>query len=361
VSINISRKDLGNLVAQLYSGYTRIVGSLILGGYDRSRHSNKTLLVPSTIDIIVGVQAISSTFGNGTSNTLLSSGIVATIDTNTQYLWLPRSVCDAFASTLGLTYFESADRYVLTNEAHSVLQASTPAFVFTIGTSSSGGANITINIPYAAFDLQAGYPIFGAPTNYFPLRRAANDSQYTLGRAFLQEVYLSVDWERDVFNISQAVFSSPPRTQEIVTIEPKNSTNNIVPRPSPTKPTLSTGAIAGVSISAIFLLALLSGFVWWVYRRIQLTKKDGDASQSLPTDDEKKDPDNLVPNPPAGLGADFELEGRMVEEMYAPHGRNEMHGGQKQPEQGTDIVEADTQSPIYELPSPDQHPSRENV
>jgi hypothetical protein len=34
-----------------------VIGNLILGGYDRSRHSNKTLQAPSTIDIIVGVQS----------------------------------------------------------------------------------------------------------------------------------------------------------------------------------------------------------------------------------------------------------------------------------------------------------------
>jgi hypothetical protein len=41
----------------------------------------------------------------------------------------------------------------------------------------------------------------------------------------MQEIYLTVDRERDVFNINQAVFNSPMLKTDIVTIEPKNSTN----------------------------------------------------------------------------------------------------------------------------------------
>jgi hypothetical protein len=248
---------------------------------------------------------------------------------------------------------------VLTDTARSLLQASSPTFSFTIGTAAFGGATITIDIPYAAFDLQAGYPVFGAPTNYFPLRRAANNTQFTLGRAFLQEVYLSVDWERDVFNISQAVFSSPPLAPDIVTIEPKNRTNTLVPRPGPIKPTkLSAGAIAGIAIGAVLLISILAGLGWWLYRRKQKAK-DVNAEPTLPVNDEKKSPHELasdgVEKPPMEPRTNLELEGRTVEELCAPLGHHEMHSPDKQPENVTELVEADSQSPIYELPSPDQH------
>jgi len=42
-------------------------------------------------------------------------------------------------------------------------------------------------LPYAAFDLVADYPLVIDSSRYFPLMRAANESQYTLGRTFLQE------------------------------------------------------------------------------------------------------------------------------------------------------------------------------
>ncbi|KAH8732803.1 aspartic peptidase domain-containing protein [Phaeosphaeriaceae sp. PMI808] len=341
--------------------YTKVPGSLVLGGYDRSLQSKKILTAPSTIDTIVGVQSISSKFSNGTSTNLLNTGITATIDTNTQSIWLPRLVCDSFASALGLTYFEAADRYVLTDTVRAALLASAPTFSFAIGTSVSGGETINIDIPYAAFDLQAGYPIFGTRTNYFPLRRAANDSQFSLGRVFLQEVYMSVDWERDIFNISQAVFNSPPLAPDFVTIEPKNRTNILIPRPLPTNKTLSAGAIAGIVVGALALLALIAGLAWWIYRRKPKAKTDTETSQALPVD-EKKGPDDFGPEvadkPPAETRTNLELEGRMVEEMYAPLGHHEMHDGSKPPEQQTEIVEVDSQSPIYELPSPDHEAMR---
>jgi len=350
-------------------GFTKVPGSLVLGGYDRSRQS-KTLTIPSTLDVIVGVQSISSKFTNGTTTTLLSNGIIATIDTNTQDIWLPMSVCDAFASALGLTYFPEADRYILSEATRASLQASSPTFTFTVGTSASGGASITIDLPFAAFDLQARYPIFGTPTYYFPLKRAANESQYTLGRVFLQEVYLSADWEHDVFNISQAVFNSPPLPQELAIIEPKNRTDNLVPRPGQPagkSKKLSAGAIAGIAIGTVVIILLFFGLGWWLYRRKQRAKREVEASQTLPID-EKKDAElgeDGVPKPPPGTRTDVEIDGRMVEEMYAPHGDHELHGGIKPPGQATELVEADSTTPIYELaspvhelPTPDQHAQR---
>jgi hypothetical protein len=309
------------------------------------------LTVPSTLDTIVGIQSISTKFRNSTTASLLTSGIIATIDTNAQDLWLPPSVCDAFASALGLTYFPDADRYYVTDAARATLQATSPAFIFTIGTAAAGGSTITIEVPYAAFDLQARYPIFRNPTYYFPIRRAANESQYTLGRAFLQEVYLSVDWERDVFNISQAVFNSPPLDQEIVAIEPVNKTDTLVARPGqPDKP-LAAGAIAGIATGVSALLLVLAGLGWWLRRRKQKAKREAEAAQTLPPD-KKKDAelgtDDIHEKPLDEARTDLELDGRMVEEMYAPHGNHEMHSG-KQTERASALVEANSETPIYEL------------
>jgi hypothetical protein len=300
------------------------------------------------------VQKVTSTFSNGTSATLLSNGIVATIDTNVPDIWLPTSVCDTIASALGLTYFEAAQRYVVTDTARNVLQTSAPTMSFTIGTSASGGDTITIEIPYAAFDLQARYPIFGTQSNYFPLRRAANDTQYTLGRAFMQEVYLSVDWERDVFNISQAVFTSPPPTPDIITIEPKNKTDNLVPRPgssSTSSKKLAPGAIAGIAIGAVALI-LLVGLAFWLYRRRKQSKIYAEPAQTLPPD-EKKDQGHYAPEAAhMSTRTDLELEGRMVPEMYAPvPEKHELHGGEKREQRGTDVVEAGEGGMLYELPS----------
>lgn len=327
-------------------GLTRVAGSLVLGGYDRSRRSNSTLLVPLNPDPVVGVQSISIKSTNGTTKNALGDGIKATIDTNTPDMWLPTAACDAIASLLGLTYFQEADRYIVNETARSNLQSLQPTLSIVIGTSETAGATVTIEIPYGALDLQASYPIFGTPTNYFPLRRAANESQFTLGRAFLQEVYLSVDWERSEFNISQALFNSPPLPRDLVTIEPTDRSSSLNPQPNETgSKSMSSGAIAGVVIGAVGLLLALAGLWWWMHARRLKRKKnkqtESEQSHSLPADGKE------VTQLP-GTRTDLELEGQAVHGAYAPYehyGYTEYkHSGQT-----TEVVEADSVSPIFEL------------
>jgi hypothetical protein len=69
--------------------------------------------------------------------------------------------------------------------------AMNPVLTFMLGNTVDGGQTVSIDLPYNAFDLQADYPIYPNATNYFPLRRASNDTQYTLGRVFLQEAYVN--------------------------------------------------------------------------------------------------------------------------------------------------------------------------
>jgi hypothetical protein len=56
-----------------------------------------------------------------------------------------------------------------------------PTITFKLGDTIDGGDTVDITLPYNAFDLQADYPLYTNRTNYFPLRRADNDTQYTLG------------------------------------------------------------------------------------------------------------------------------------------------------------------------------------
>jgi hypothetical protein len=335
-------------------GFTRVAGSLLLGGYDRSGHSNVTLIAPLAPDVIVGVQSISMTSANGVTTNLLSNGIKTTIDTSTPDIWLPTSVCDQFVLALGLTYFQEADRYIVNETTRAAIKSSSPTFSFVIGTSTSGGSTITIEIPYGDLDLQATYPIFGTPAYYFPLRRAANESQFTLGRAFLQEVYLSVDWERNVFNISQAVFNSPPLPLDIVTIEPIDKVAYLVPQSKQSGTSLSTGTIIGIAVGALCLI-LLVAFGWWKYLRLQKRKRNtglqSEETKIFPTDGKEVSStrSGLRQKQDINIKTDLELEGQSVREMYVPH---EYYGSANYKHAGhfTELVEADSATPIHELP-----------
>lgn len=66
-----------------------------------------------------------------------------------------------------------------------------PNITFTIGDSVNRGPTVEIALPYASFDLQAAPPAAAQGSRFFPLRRAANKTQYTLGRTFFQEAYVN--------------------------------------------------------------------------------------------------------------------------------------------------------------------------
>jgi hypothetical protein len=163
----------------------KVPGSLVLGGYDRSRASS-SLTIDINADksraLTVGLQdmVITNTL-NGTLSVIKDEYILAPIDSSIAEIWLPRSVCDRFEIAFGLEFHEVSGRYVLADTTREGLLQLNLTFTFTIGINAETGGNTTVDqFPYAAFDLQASYPIFVDATNYFPIRRADNESQYNM-------------------------------------------------------------------------------------------------------------------------------------------------------------------------------------
>ncbi|KAJ4988990.1 eukaryotic aspartyl protease [Stagonosporopsis vannaccii] len=332
---------------------TGVTGSLVLGGYDRSRRSDNTLLLSSTQDLLVGVQSISSRLANGTTAILLDSGVVAVIDSNVPELWLPPAVCDNFASAYGLVYHQESDRYIQTEATRQLLQDQDSILTLTLGLSVSGGQTIRIELPLPAFDHQASYPIFASPTNYFPLRRAANDTQITLGRTFLQEVYLSADWERDLFNISQAVFSASMPKPDLVTIEPMRDDTLVLTSEGAKK--LSPGLLGGIIGGAIALLLLLGGLGWWCCRHTRKAKRQLQAAEApTPHTDGKPEYSYFAPEVAEKshtfVQTDAELEGGVVGELPAAYELSRVPETRKEPYR-TNAAELGVAEVIYELPS----------
>ncbi|KAJ8116516.1 hypothetical protein OPT61_g2071 [Boeremia exigua] len=330
---------------------TGVTGSLVLGGYDRSRRSDNTLLLSSSQDLFVGVQSISSQLSNGTTTILLQDGLIAVIDANVPELWLPSAICDSFAAAFALTYNPESDRYLQSDATHRLLQDQDSTLTFTLGLSKSGGQTIRIEMPLPAFDHQASYPIFAAPTNYFPLRKAANDSQITLGRTFLQEIYLSADWERDEFNISQALFSASMPKADLVAIEPVKDGTLVVTSEGSRK--LSQGLLGGIIGGAVAAVLTLAGLVWFFCRRRRRAKSELHTS-AAPTQhvDEKTQYSHFAPEVAnkshAHIPFDAELEGRVVGELPAPY--QPMDARHKE-EYRMNAAELDCVEAVYELPS----------
>lgn len=172
-------------------GFKKVPGSLTLGGYDESRFTPNDLtfsLAPDpSRDLVLGVQSIKSTSQDGAFKSLLPVGILAYVDSTVPEIWLPIDACQAFEEAFGLDYDEQSQLYLVNGDLHDALIAQNASITFVLGQLQTGGQTINITLPYDSFDLDATPPFVKKKSRYFPLRRAQNDNQYTLGRTFLQE------------------------------------------------------------------------------------------------------------------------------------------------------------------------------
>lgn len=222
------------------------------------------------------------------------------IDSGVSQLWLPPAVCDELSELFGLSYDNQTGLYLANDTAREQLLGLSPEVTFTLSANATSNETVSIVLPYRVFDLMAGVAIFNETTRYFPIRRATNDTLYVLGRTFLQEAYLVVDWERANFTVSQLSHQRPANA-EIVPILP---VSHEPPKPSG----LSAGAIAGIVVGIVVVLAAVLAaayFFWWRKRRSK-------RAESVDEGDEKSRPISPYPQDkktegPAELGADTTL------------------------------------------------------
>lgn len=297
-----------SLIPSLSYGYTAgapyrgkgVLGSLTLGGYDSSRFepNNMTFTFGSENagSLVVGLHSIQIDKALDGVVELLPKGIYSLIDSTIPEIWLPIEACVLFETSFGLMYDPDTDRYLVNDSIHSQLQTLNPSLTFRLGNDVHTGESINIVLPYAAFDLQANYPIYSNSTNYFPLRRAANDSQYVIGRTFLQESYIITDYERQTFTVSQSKF-------------PDNGASTIVAIPALSisqTPSLSHSALVTIIISSIFLglfLLFSTAFVYhkrkqkhqrWKKNEAEAKNKDILPSPNTPTLEAVQSPSLVV-------------------------------------------------------------------
>ena len=122
----------------------------------------------------------------GISTPLSTLSIATYVDSITPFIYLPTTVCKKFEAAFDLTWNNEVQAYLVNDTLNDRLMAQNATVVFELG-NWEADKNVNISLPYAAFDLIAEYPLMPDRTRYFPLVRATNDTQYTLGRAFLQE------------------------------------------------------------------------------------------------------------------------------------------------------------------------------
>ena len=201
-----------------------LTASLVWGGYDQNRVLGKVgsfplfqpskLMVPTLLDVQVGVESGQSPFIDGSSfmglleqNSTLKNGQPAIINPIVPYLFMSAGTCAAIAQQLPVTLHPDIGLYiwnVTDPQFRRILSSSAYlAFVF----ESSPDANITIKVPFQLLNLTLEPPIVKYRQSYFPCRpfnSSDGDGNYFLGKAFLQAAFIGINWETETYFMAQA-------------------------------------------------------------------------------------------------------------------------------------------------------------
>ncbi|KAL8764842.1 MAG: hypothetical protein Q9209_007853 [Squamulea sp. 1 TL-2023] len=248
----------------------KVLGSLTLGGYDASRFIPNELTIPFNqqdhIDLTVNIHAIYASSEGGTQRTdLLTKRIAAFVDSTLPYIYMPLSVCQKFEAVFGITWNETVQAYLVNETLHDSLVSQNTSVIFTLSNSTAkDGTTVEITLPYAAFDLVAEPPL--VKSRYFPLVRATNESQYTLGRTFFQEAYVIADYERQNFSISQCSWVDNAPQQIVKISAPANATS------SKADTEINSGAVGGIAVGCVAAACALALAIYYLIDRLRRGK-----------------------------------------------------------------------------------------
>lgn len=213
-------------------------------------------------------------WGAGPATLMIEPALVQ-IDSTTPFLWLPESACRQFETYLGLKWNSTSNLYLMNDTSvYDGLVRLNMTFSFILEREIGSTNQVRIDVPYESLDLKISWPYVNTTEKlrYFPLKRATDEKQYTLGRAFLQDAYIVTNFDRGNFSLHQAVF--PPGADQIVTIL------NLKDAPQNTSSGggggISTGAIAGIAVGAglVVIAALIAVFYFRRRRRLRNKRKE---------------------------------------------------------------------------------------
>jgi hypothetical protein len=201
---------------------------------------------------------------------------------------------------LGLTYDNFSGLYTINQTSVEANRANIETLTIALGPSdpstSTGNSIISIKFPYDAFNANASWTwdFPNASQPIFPIRNATS-STAVLGRTFFQEAYVSANYEintpnGNTFNVSQAAKTSPG--SQIISLYNQTIYNELN-----TQSKLSRGAIAGIAIGAVVLLAIAAFLVFWF-----VIKPKRDAKKAAEGDNDGQTAESDPNRPSAGVG-----------------------------------------------------------
>ncbi|PYH88468.1 acid protease [Aspergillus ellipticus CBS 707.79] len=350
-----------------------VPGSLILGGYDKSRAlgditSQSVSLESATSgemqitmkDITLGVAEGDSPFSFTSKSSLFlqSSGNVVqktvTIDPTKPYLYLPQETCEAITSYLPVTFNSSLGLYFWDTTASDYTNITTsPTYLgFTFTQDNVSNQNITIKIPLSLLALTLEAPLVDTNTTYFPC--FYSDESPVLGRAFLQAAFVATNYHdgngtgtwfmaqapgpdyaaEDITDISEQDTSlstsssvtweeSWSKTWHVLgstTSGSSNSTtgNSTTPATEKKESGLSSGAKVGVGVGVgIGGAAVIAAGVWLAF--FMRKRKQGillGSRHDSPTQDRKNPIRGVVEMPGGEAATELESKGKIMGGPY---------------------------------------------
>lgn len=153
-----------------------------------------------------------------------------------------------------MTWDDNTNLYLVNDSLHDTLVLQNATLVFTLG--DPIGSYVNITFPYSAFDLTASPPLVTNTSRYFPFKRAANSTQFTLGRTFFQEAYVVADYERSNVSVFQCNWTKSDAS--VVAIKSLWS--------SPEKPPVLKIAVAG-TVAGVVGIMMVALVLYWCYGR----------------------------------------------------------------------------------------------
>ena len=224
--------------------------------------------------------AIGGWLDDGRDYTVLNTSDAAffRIDSTTPYLWLPEKATKRFEEIFNVIYNENLNLYTYpAASTQTTLQNLNMTFKFTLSDLIENGQEITIPISGQAFttsslQLSYGYPGLnisaGSPgIPYLPVRRANSSNEYIIGRSFLQEAYLIVNYEKGSFTLSEAKFSQDAvMKKNLVNINTDHPDDDTPVEPAPNSG-ISTGAWIGIGIGIAAFITIVIGTIAILYFR----------------------------------------------------------------------------------------------
>jgi hypothetical protein len=220
---------------------------------------NPDVTKPLSVDIS-GVSYFSSA-NSGSLGLSTQNSITATIDSSISHIWLPLTVCQSFEKDFGLQWDPKSELYLINQTMYTSFLSKNITIAIDIGSPTSAVLQpVTIQFPFDSLILNASSSLISPPSRYFALKRAKNSSQYTLGRAFLQQAYITANYDKQTFDLSRAVYTGDSRIFSISAMPTTTASGDVAPK---LNKRVSSGVIAAIVIVVLFVMLLVYIFTAW--------------------------------------------------------------------------------------------------